>query len=83
MRDYQKLQEQDRKDIATLAHRNKQPLHYCTGTTQCTDPMKCDMCYNAARLAVQIYRPLLEERVVQGIMRSYDVRCTLPHPGGD
>jgi len=82
-RDYQRLTTQNEQDVLNMAHANSAPLHYCTQTAQCEDPTTCPLCFAAARLAVQFYRPIIEKRVVESLMTAYDVRCTLPHPGGD
>ena len=81
VRDYEKLRTQDKRDAQSMAYVISAPLHHCVGTPQCSDPPGCDLCSNAARLAVQHYRPVIERRVVQSLMDSYDVRCPMPHPG--
>lgn len=83
MRNYERLREQDARDVITMTHVISTPLHYTTKTKQCSDPTACPMCSNAARLAVQHYRPIIERRVIEQINRQFDVRCTMSHPGGD
>lgn len=83
MRDYAELRGQDAEDGRWLARMMSAPLHHCTGTRQCSDPTRCDLCANAGRLAVQHYRRRIEVRMVEGIQRAYDVRCPMSHPGGD
>ena len=83
MRDYQRLRSEDARDVSTRAHSISSPLHYSNGTPQCKDPTQCKTCYNAARLAVQHYRPIIEKRVVQHMVHHYDAGCTMPHPGSD
>lgn len=82
-RDYQRLQEQDKKDAQKMAFAISTYLHHSTGIPNCEDPNQCLMCSNATRLAVQHYRPIMEQRVVQSVMDMYNVSCNLPHPGGD
>lgn len=83
MRDYAKLRGQDADDGRWLARRISAALHHCAETPQCTDPTACRLCANAARLAVQEYRGVIERRVVASLMSAYDVQCDRPHPGGD
>lgn len=82
-RDYQRLQEQDRIDARRLAYHLSAPLHHCTSTPQCKDATQCPMCSNAARLAVQDYRPTVEKRTVGTFVDHFGAGCTLPHPGDD
>lgn len=82
-RNWQTMREQDQNDIRTMAMTNSSALHYCTMTKHCGDPLNCTLCMESARLAVQHYRPIIEKRVVGTLMDAYDVRCRLPHPGGD
>lgn len=81
-RDYQQLQEQDRRDAERMAWANRSYLHHCTGTITCVDATTCDLCSNAARLAVQHYRPIIEKRTVQTFIDYFNAGCTFPH-GGD
>lgn len=83
MRDYEKLRRQDALDMLSLSYKISGPLHHCTKTQQCSSPPDCDMCYNAARLSVQSYRPMVEKRVVEHLVHEYNAGCTMPHPGGD
>jgi len=82
MRDYERLRERDLRDMEDMAYKNRNPLHHSTGIPLCEHPRDCKLCTNAARLAIQHYRPILERRVVEHIMSEYDVRCEFPH-GGD
>lgn len=84
MRDWPKVHEQDQADVRRMAHANQSYLHHSVEDKRsCDDPMKCKLCYNAARLAVQHYRRILEKRIVNHIMSEYDVQCEMTHPGGD
>jgi hypothetical protein len=83
MRDYQKLKEQDAIDARRMAYANSQYLHHSTKTPHCTNVLECLLCTESARLAVQHYRPIIEDRVVATIMDLYNIRCRLPHPGSD
>lgn len=82
IRDYQRLKRQDSEDAVRMAYANSSYLHHCTNTTQCQDAVECDMCMNAARLAVQHYRPIIEKRTVEVSIRYFDAGCKMPH-GGD
>lgn len=83
MRDYQKLRDLDRRDAEAAARANSSFLHHCAGVPACSDPLGCDLCFNAARLSVQFLRPRYERRFVESLQHDYDVRCPLPHPGAD
>lgn len=58
-RDYEKVQKTDAEDVKKMAFAISSPLHFSTKTPSCKDPMNCHMCFNAARLGVQWYRPEL------------------------
>jgi len=83
MRNYEKLREQDQRDVYGMAYANNQALHYSTKTTTCKDPLLCLLCMESARLAVQWYRPRIEKRVVESIIDAYDVRCNMTHISSD
>jgi hypothetical protein len=78
-RNYVQLQEQDKRDIIGMAYANSRVLHYSTGTIQCENPTQCMLCTESARLAIQWYRPLLEERFVRNIQAFYGITCPIPH----
>lgn len=82
-RDYQALKNQDQNDVRTMAWSIHTYLHFCTETPTCEDPTQCKMCFNAARLAVQHYRPIIEKRTVRRFVDYFDAGCTMSHPGGD
>lgn len=82
-RNYQQLTMQDNADARSMAYTISGYLHVSTKTIKCQNPLECLMCMNAARLAVQHYRPIIEARVVDSLMSLYNVRCTMPHPGDD
>lgn len=81
-RDYQRLREQDARDEHAMAFSISAPLHHCTKTPKCEDPTQCRLCSNAARLAVQHYRPIIEKRTVEVFIQYFDAGCNMPH-GGD
>lgn len=81
-RNFERLKEQDRRDAQQMAYAISAPLHHTTGTRQCADPTECAMCSNAARLAVQHYRPIIERRTVHTFVDYFGAGCTMPH-GGD
>lgn len=83
VRDFERLTRQDSEDARRMAYANQQFLHYSTNTPCCTDVMSCRLCTESSRLAVQYLRPRIEERVISSIMDLYNIRCDLPHPGGD
>lgn len=83
LRDYQKLRKQDVADAERMARSISPYLHHSINQPNCPNPLLCLLCTNAARLAVQHYRPIIEKRVVESLMENYNVSCTLPHPGGD
>jgi|GEM_PF-3699062 len=80
-RSFERLREQDERDAQRLAYAIRGPLHYTTGTPECRGSTLCDMCANAARLAVQSYRPVIAKRVVETIQNLYGIRCEMSHPG--
>lgn len=82
-RDYQKLKLQDAADAEQMALSISPYLHHSINRSSCQNPLLCLLCTNVARLAVQHYRPIMEQRVVQSVMDMYNVRCTRPHPGDD
>lgn len=82
-RDYARLRAEDKRDADRMAYANSAFLHHCVGTPQCVTPIECPLCSNAARLAVQHYRPIIEKRMVEKLMSEYDVRCQMAHVGGD
>lgn len=82
-RSFNQLRDMDADDARRMAYAISQPLHYCTGTPQCKDPLRCPMCKDATRLAVQWYRPVLERRVVETIQSLYGITCQMSHPGSD
>lgn len=83
MRDYQALRDRDARDAHALSYTLSAPLRHCVGTSQCKHPPDCPMCSNAARLAVQTYRPIIERRMVEHIVHEYDAGCRMAHPGSD
>lgn len=82
-RDYDRLRAQDKQDVNRMARTNSSYLHHSVGTPQCADPTVCKLCHNAARLAVQYYRPVIEKRIVGRLVEEYDAGCSGPHFGDD
>lgn len=83
MRNYHELAKQDSDDAMSIAYKISSPLHFSTKTEKCIDPLTCLLCKESARLVIQNYRQIIEARVVESLMDAYNVRCTMPHPGGD
>ncbi len=79
MRDYEALRVQDKADADRMARANSSFLHHCMQTIQCADPTVCVLCSNAARLAVQHYRPIIEKRMIEDLTRRYDARRGGPY----
>ena len=82
-RDYDRLRAEDKRDVDLMARTNTSYLHHSVGTPQCSDPTVCALCHNAARLAVQHYRPIIEKRIVGRLVEEYDAGCKAHHPGDD
>lgn len=82
-RDYERLREQDRRDVEQMAWANRGALHHSTKTPECTDATRCGLCSNAARLAVQHYRPRLEKRFVEQVGQMFNVPTGWSPPCSD
>lgn len=82
-RDYAALRESDRRDAEAMAYAISTPLHNTTDVPWCERPTECPLCSNAARLAVQHYRPIIERRIIESLTRAYGAGCAMPHPGDD
>lgn len=82
-RDYKALRRDDELDATAMAWAIQNALHYCIKIPPCKDATRCVVCSNAARLAVQHYRPIIEKRVVDRLVNYYGAGCTGPHPGDD
>jgi len=68
--------------VQSTAYSISGPLHYCTQTPKCPDAPSCDMCHNAARLAVGTILPKVRRRHAEMVSEMLGWRCPVTHVGG-